>query len=114
MSRIKVKAALASKPGEEILVKGWVRAFRSNRFIAVNDGSCLANLQVVVDFENFNEALLKKVKRLEILSKKDLIDTGISWKLNSEHYLVFNLENKTEKIFLLIVIPKIRPIKKNR
>ena len=61
MSRIKVKAALASKPGEEILVKGWVRAFRSNRFIAVNDGSCLANLQVVVDFENFNEALLKKV-----------------------------------------------------
>ena len=61
MARIKVKAALASKPGEEILVKGWVRAFRSNRFIALNDGSCLANLQVVVDFENFNEALLKKV-----------------------------------------------------
>jgi asparaginyl-tRNA synthetase len=61
MSRIKVKAALASKPGEEVLVKGWVRAFRSNRFIALNDGSCLANLQVVVDFENFDEALLKKV-----------------------------------------------------
>ena len=61
MSRIKVKAALESKPGEEILVKGWVRAFRSNRFIALNDGSCLANLQVVVDFESFDEALLKKV-----------------------------------------------------
>ena len=61
MVRIKVKAALASKPGEEVLVKGWVRAFRSNRFIALNDGSCLANLQVVVDFENFDEALLKKV-----------------------------------------------------
>jgi asparaginyl-tRNA synthetase len=61
MARIKVKAALASKPGEEVLVKGWVRAFRSNRFIALNDGSCLANLQVVVDFENFDEALLKKV-----------------------------------------------------
>lgn len=61
MARIKVKVALGSKPGEEILVKGWVRAFRSNRFIALNDGSCLANLQVVVDFENFDEALLKKV-----------------------------------------------------
>ncbi len=61
MVRIKVKAALASKPREEVLVKGWVRAFRSNRFIALNDGSCLANLQVVVDFENFDEALLKKV-----------------------------------------------------
>ena len=61
MARIKVKAALASKPGEKVLVKGWVRAFRSNRFIALNDGSCLANLQVVVDFENFNEAVLKKV-----------------------------------------------------
>ena len=61
MARIKVKAALASKPGEEVLIKGWVRAFRSNRFIALNDGSCLANLQVVVDFENFNEGLLKKV-----------------------------------------------------
>ena len=61
MARIKVKAALASKPGEEVLVKGWVRAFRSNRFIALNDGSCLANLQVVVDFENFDEVLLKKV-----------------------------------------------------
>jgi asparaginyl-tRNA synthetase len=61
MARIKVKVALASKPGEEIVVKGWVRAFRSNRFIALNDGSCLANLQVVVDFENFDESLLKKV-----------------------------------------------------
>jgi len=61
MARIKVKAALASSPGEEVTVKGWVRAFRSNRFIALNDGSCMANLQIVVDFENFDEALLKKV-----------------------------------------------------
>lgn len=40
---------------------GWVRSFRSNRFIALNDGSCLGNLQVVVDFEQFDEALLKRV-----------------------------------------------------
>ena len=43
---------------ESILVKGWVRAFRSNRFIALNDGSTINNIQVVVDFENFPESLV--------------------------------------------------------
>lgn len=47
--------------GEEITVKGWVRAFRSNRFIALNDGSGMQNLQVVVDFEQFDENLIKQV-----------------------------------------------------
>ena len=44
-----------------ILVKGWVRAFRSNRFIQVNDGSTIKNIQAVVDFENFDAQLLKRV-----------------------------------------------------
>ena len=35
----------------EITLKGWVRTFRSNRFIALNDGSTIDNLQVVVDFD---------------------------------------------------------------
>ncbi len=46
---------------QEVQVKGWVRTFRSNRFIALNDGSTLQNIQCVVDFENFSEELLKKV-----------------------------------------------------
>ena len=37
------------------------RTFRANRFIALNDGSTLGNLQCVVDFENFDEDLLKEV-----------------------------------------------------
>lgn len=45
----------------EVEIKGWVRTFRANRFIALNDGSTLQNIQCVVDFENFDEALLKKV-----------------------------------------------------
>ena len=45
----------------EVDIKGWVRTFRANRFIALNDGSTLQNIQCVVDFENFDEALLKKV-----------------------------------------------------
>lgn len=40
---------------------GWVRTFRSNRFIALNDGSTIKNLQCVVDFEAFEEALLKRI-----------------------------------------------------
>ncbi len=46
---------------DEVTVKGWVRSFRSNRFIALNDGSTINTLQCVVDFENFDEEVLKKV-----------------------------------------------------
>jgi asparaginyl-tRNA synthetase len=42
-------------------VMGWVRTFRNSQFIALNDGSCLSNLQVVVDFENEDPALLKRI-----------------------------------------------------
>ncbi len=45
----------------EVEVKGWVRTFRANRFIALNDGSTLNNIQCVVDFENTDEAILKRI-----------------------------------------------------
>ena len=57
-----VKALLTEgKILQEVKIKGWVRTFRSNRFIALNDGSTLHNIQCVVDFENFDEALLKRI-----------------------------------------------------
>lgn len=46
----------------DITVYGWVRAFRSNRFIALNDGSTINNLQIVVDFENFDEETIKNIR----------------------------------------------------
>jgi asparaginyl-tRNA synthetase len=46
---------------QDYKVNGWVRAFRSNRFIALNDGSCLENLQCVVDFENTDDKVLNKI-----------------------------------------------------
>ena len=49
------------KIGQELTVAGWVRSFRSNRFIALNDGSHLKTLQVVVDFENEDPELIKKI-----------------------------------------------------
>ena len=56
-------ATVLSNPaiGEEVTVMGWVRAFRSNRFIALYDGSSAKTLQIVVDFERFDENLLKKI-----------------------------------------------------
>ena len=50
--------------GREITVKGWVRTKRGNKnvaFIALNDGSCVANIQVVVDLAKIDEAELKGV-----------------------------------------------------
>jgi asparaginyl-tRNA synthetase len=46
---------------QEVTIKGWVRTFRSNRFIAVNDGSTIKNIQCVIDFENTPEDLLKRI-----------------------------------------------------
>jgi len=62
MKRTKIIDVLKNTPvGTEIVVKGWVRAFRSNRFIQINDGSTIHTLQAVVDFEKFDEATLKKI-----------------------------------------------------
>ena len=47
--------------GEKVTVKGWVRSFRSKRFIALSDGSCLSTLQCVVDFVNADENELKRI-----------------------------------------------------
>jgi asparaginyl-tRNA synthetase len=46
---------------QEITVKGWVKTFRANRFIALNDGSTINNIQCVVDFENTDESILKRI-----------------------------------------------------
>lgn len=46
---------------QEIQLKGWVRTFRSNRFIALNDGSTIKNIQCVIDFESTSEETLKRI-----------------------------------------------------
>jgi asparaginyl-tRNA synthetase len=60
--RIKIKALLESdETNIDVTVKGWVRTFRNNQFIALNDGSTNNNVQIVVDFENTDAALLKRI-----------------------------------------------------
>ena len=46
---------------KDVNAKGWVRTFRNNQFIALNDGSTLENIQCVVDFENTPEETLKRI-----------------------------------------------------
>ncbi len=71
MKRTKIADVLGQPTmGETVVVKGWVRAFRSNRFIQLNDGSTINNIQAVVDFEQFDEQLLKKVTTGAALSLK--------------------------------------------
>lgn len=62
IKRVKVKEILsATEFDREVTVLGWVKTFRNNQFIALNDGSCMANLQVVVDFANTADEVLKKI-----------------------------------------------------
>jgi asparaginyl-tRNA synthetase len=62
MKRTKISTILSMKPEQQtLLVMGWVRTFRNNQFIALNDGSTIQNLQIVVDFNKFPEEILKEI-----------------------------------------------------
>jgi asparaginyl-tRNA synthetase len=61
-SRIKIKELLQWEPqNQQVTVMGWVRTFRNNQFIALNDGSTNTNLQVVVELGTQDESFLKRV-----------------------------------------------------
>ena len=62
MKHTEIVHVLQTEPTiNELKIRGWVRSFRSNRFIAVNDGSTIKNLQCVIDFENFDQDVLKDI-----------------------------------------------------
>jgi len=61
-NRIKIKELLQQEPiGADVIVMGWVRTFRNNQFIALNDGSTNANVQVVAELGKFDESLLRRL-----------------------------------------------------
>jgi len=61
-TRVKVKELLSATPeDQQVTVMGWVRTFRNNQFIALNDGSTNNNIQVVAELGVFDEELLKKI-----------------------------------------------------
>jgi len=62
MKRTKTKDLLLTSPaGQTVTVKGWVRTFRSNRFIAINDGSTINNIQAVIELNSLDETILKRI-----------------------------------------------------
>ena len=64
MERTKIKELLLAKPGQKVLAKGWVRTKRGNKeiaFIALNDGSTINNIQIVVDKSKIDDGILAKV-----------------------------------------------------
>jgi asparaginyl-tRNA synthetase len=92
--RTKIKQLLAAGvPGEKVVVMGWVRTFRNNQFIALNDGSTNNNIQVVATLGSFDDALLKR------------LTTGASVKVTGEVVASLGkgqtLEVKAEQIEIL-------------
>lgn len=108
--RKEIIEVLKSEPSlHEITVCGWVRSFRSNRFIALNDGSTIKNLQCVVDFENFEEELLKQVTVGACLEVKGtLVESqgqGQAIEVQVSEILVLG-EANPEEVKLTILSPK--------
>jgi len=62
--------------GREVLVQGWVRTFRNDQFIAVNDGSCLGNLQLVIDREATSDAIRKRITTGAAIAAKGVIEAS--------------------------------------
>ena len=77
--RKRIVALLNENPGQEVEVKGWVRTKRGNNnvnFIALNDGSTVTNLQIVVETANFDAELLKAITTgSAIYVKGDLVES---------------------------------------
>ncbi|HQU55787.1 MAG: asparagine--tRNA ligase [Chitinophagaceae bacterium] len=76
--RIKIKELLAQEPqGQEVTVMGWVRTFRNNQFIALNDGSTNQHLQVVVPLGKFDDSLIKRITTSASLRVKGKIEPSL-------------------------------------
>ena len=57
-----IKEILKLKPKNQLVTaEGWVKNFRANKFISLNDGSTVRNIQCVIDFENFDESIIKRI-----------------------------------------------------
>ena len=80
LQRTKIKALLGMEPGKEVLAKGWVRTKRGNKqvkFIALNDGSTINNIQVVANAEQFDEELFKRITTGASLAVKGQLTESI-------------------------------------
>ena len=98
---IEIKSVFKSKNiGDNILISGWVKTFRSNRFIALNDGSCLEDIQCVINFEEIDKEILSKINTGTSLNIKGQIvksqGTGQSIEVLVRKINILGLSNPDE------------------
>ncbi len=125
MKRTKIKFLLeAGTPGQTVLVKGWVRTKRESKnvvFIALNDGSIISNLQIVVDPTAFDESIIHKITTGACISAEGTLvasqGKGQSMELNAQNITVlgtadpekYPLQPKKHSLEFLREIAHLRP-----
>jgi len=104
MERVMIKTALERRDfGNEINVKGWVRTRRGNKnvsFVALNDGSTVNNIQIVVDVTKFTEEQLKLITTGAALSVcgvlTESLGQGQSVEIQAREIVVYGTANPEE------------------
>ncbi|MFC2604800.1 MAG: asparagine--tRNA ligase [Bacteroidota bacterium] len=104
MERVMIKTALKRRDfGNEINVKGWVRTRRGNKnvsFVALNDGSTVNNIQIVVDVTKFPEEQLKLITTGAALSVcgvlTESLGQGQSVEIQAREIVVYGTANPEE------------------
>ncbi|MGB8704923.1 MAG: asparagine--tRNA ligase [Gillisia sp.] len=118
MIKSKIAELLKNEPFlQEVEVNGWVRSFRSNRFIALNDGSTINNLQCVIDFENTKEEILRRITTGAAIKVTGTLkeSLGSQQKVEVEvHSLEILGDANPEEVKLTILSPKRHSLEKLR
>jgi len=110
MKRTKIFRLLKSEsPVDKILIKGWVRTRRDSKgfsFIEINDGSCLANIQVIADhgLDNYNDILKLSTGSAVAVTGKLLASKGKGQKW----------EIQADSIEIISIAPDSYPLQKKR
>ena len=124
IARSKVKALLKMQAGADVLAKGWVRTKRGNKevaFVALNDGSTVNNIQIVIDKTKFDEELLAKITTGACLAVEgrlvDSIGSGQAVEIQAEQIEIygecdpvrFPLQKKNTSFEYLRTVAHMRP-----
>ncbi|MDT8346300.1 MAG: asparagine--tRNA ligase [Flavobacteriaceae bacterium] len=118
ISNLSIAELLKTSPlNQSVWVKAWVKSFRSNRFIALNDGSCLSNLQCVIDYEKFDEQLLNNINIAAAISVKGTLvpseGSGQRVEIQVENIEILGTAD-SEEVKMTILSPKRHSLEKLR
>ncbi len=124
MKRSKIITLLnAAEPIDTVLLKGWIRTRRDSKgfsFIELNDGSCLANIQIIADQHLDNYASVKKANTGSALSVIGSLirsqGAGQAWEIKANHIDIISfapeeypLQKKRHSDEFLRTIAHLRP-----